>query len=284
MEFEAVIEKWLGASLLEVRPLSGGDINQVFRLRLANSKDFVLKLNSKDHYPEMFEKEAAGLRLLESAGCRVPRVEMSFVEGSHQFLILEFIEEGRSGSTSWEGFGRQLATLHLKTNDTFGLEHDNYIGSLDQLNKRTENWIDFFISNRLEPLIRKASERNLLRGDHLKGFESLFSRLPQLIPEENPSLLHGDLWSGNLMFDKMGEPVFIDPAVYFGHREMDLAMTRMFGGFNESFLVSYNEIRPLEKGWEERIELHNLYPTLVHLVLFGSSYLSGIERTLRRFA
>lgn len=284
MEFEAVIEKWLGVSLLEVRPLSGGDINQVFRLCLANSKDFVLKLNSKDHYPEMFEKEAAGLRLLESAGCRVPRVEMSFVEGSHQFLILEFIEEGRSGSTSWEGFGRQLATLHLKTNDTFGLEHDNYIGSLDQLNKRTENWIDFFISNRLEPLIRKASERNLLRGDHLKGFESLFSRLPQLIPEENPSLLHGDLWSGNLMFDKMGEPVFIDPAVYFGHREMDLAMTRMFGGFNESFLVSYNEIRPLEKGWEERIELHNLYPTLVHLVLFGSSYLSGIERTLRRFA
>lgn len=283
MEFEAVVEKWLGACLLEVRPMSGGDINQVFRIRLTNSKDFVLKLNSKDHYPEMFEKEAAGLRLLESAGCRVPRVEMSFVERSHQFLIMEFIEEGRARSASWEGFGRQLATLHLKTKDTFGLDHDNYIGSLDQKNSRKDNWTEFFISNRLEPLIRKARVRNLLRSNHLKAFESLFSRLPQLIPEEDPSMLHGDLWSGNLIFDELGEPVFIDPAVYFGHREVDLAMTRMFGGFNDSFLVSYNEIRPLEKGWEERIELHNLYPALVHLVLFGSSYLSGIERTLSRF-
>ena len=283
MKFEAVIEKWLGESLLEVRSLSGGDINQVFRLRLANSKDFVLKLNSKDLYPDMFEKEAAGLRLLESAGSNVPGVQMSFVEGTHQFLILEFIEEGRPTSSSWERFGRQLATLHLKTNDTFGLDHDNYIGSLDQINRRAVSWNDFFISNRMEPLIRKASERNLLIRSHLKKFESLFSRLPQLIPEENPSLLHGDLWSGNLMFDKLGEPVFIDPAVYYGHREVDIAMTRMFGGFNEEFLMSYNEIRPLEVGWQERIELHNLYPTLVHLVLFGSSYLSGIERTLNRF-
>lgn len=284
MEFEDVIEKWLAAPLLEVRPLSGGDINQVFRLRLANSKEFVLKLNSKDRYPGMFEKESAGLRLLASAGCRVPGVELTFEEGTHQFLILEYVEEGRPAGTSWELFGRQLATLHLQANDAFGLDHDNYIGSLDQMNGKMENWTEFFISNRLQPLIRKAKGRNLLEGKHLEAFESLFSRLPELIPREAPSLLHGDLWSGNLMFDKLGEPVFIDPAVYFGHREVDIAMTRMFGGFNERFLVAYNEMRPLEKGWEERIELHNLYPTLVHLVLFGSSYLSGIERTLRRFA
>jgi fructosamine-3-kinase len=284
MEFEDVIEKWLEAPLLEARPLSGGDINQVFRLRLANSKEFVLKLNSKDRYPGMFEKESAGLGLLKSAGCRVPGVELTFVEGAHQFLILEYVEEGRPIGNSWELFGRQLATLHLQTNESFGLDHDNYIGSLDQMNGKMENWTEFFISNRLKPLIRKAKGRNLLGSKHLKAFESLFSRLPELIPREAPSLLHGDLWSGNLMFDKLGEPVFIDPAVYFGHREVDIAMTRMFGGFNESFLVTYNEILPLEKGWEERIELHNLYPTLVHLVLFGSSYLSGIERTLRRFA
>ena len=242
MEFEAIIEKWLGASLLEVRPLAGGDINQVFRLRLADSKDLVLKLNSKDRYPGMFEKEAAGLRLLESAGCRVPEVEISFVEGNHQFLILELIEEGRSTGLSWEKFGRQLAALHLATNDTFGLGHDNYIGSLDQKNATSDSWTEFFISNRLEPLIRKARGLNLLGGWHLEAFESLFPRLPELIPKEVPSLLHGDLWSGNLMFDKTGEPVFIDPAVYFGHREVDIAMTRMFGGFNESYLDSYNEI------------------------------------------
>lgn len=284
MQLEAVIEKWLGTTLIEVRPLSGGDINQVFRLRLANSADFVLKLNSKNNFPEMFQKEAAGLKLLKSASCNVPGVHMTFEEGAHQFLILEFIEEGGAAGTSWERFGRQLANLHLSTNEVFGLDHDNYIGSLSQINKAAENWTDFFISNRLEPLIRMARERNLLRESHLEAFESLFSRLPHLIPEESPSLLHGDLWSGNLMFDKMGEPVFIDPAVYYGHREVDIAMTRMFGGFNASFFNSYNEIIPLETGWEERLDLHNLYPTLVHLVLFGSSYLSGIERTLKRFA
>ena len=270
--------------MLEARPLSGGDINQVFRLRMEHSRDLVLKLNSKDRYPGMFEKEAAGLRLLKSAGCHVPEVEMSFVEGSHQFLILEHIEEGRSTGASWERFGHQLAAVHSTANESFGLDYDNFIGSLDQINKTADDWIEFFVSNRLEILIRKAREMSLLGVAHMKAFESLFSRLPQLIPKEEPSLLHGDLWSGNLMFDKAGEPVFIDPAVYFGHREVDIAMTLMFGGFNESFLDSYNEIRPLEKGWEERVELHNLYPTLVHLVLFGRSYLSGIERTLQRFS
>mgnify|MGYP001546823019 CR=1 FL=1 len=151
MEFEDVIEKWLEAPLLEVRPLSGGDINQVSRLRLANSKELVLKLNSKDLYPGMFEKESAGLRLLRSAGCRVPGVELTFVEGAHQFLILEYVDEGRPRGTSWELFGRQLATLHLQTNGSFGLDHDNYIGSLDQKNDKMHNWTEFFISNRLEP-------------------------------------------------------------------------------------------------------------------------------------
>lgn len=284
MKLDAVIEKWLGLSLIDVRPLSGGDINQVFRLRLDNSNDFVLKLNLKDSYPRMFEKEAAGLQLLESEGCKVPGVEMNFEEGEQQFLILEFIEEGRPKDISWDKFGRELASLHLKTNDAFGLDHDNYIGSLVQINKMSENWTEFFISNRLQPLIRMARDRNLLSSSQLDAFDLLFLRLPDLIPEEDPSLLHGDLWSGNLMFDRIGDPVFIDPAVYYGHREVDIAMTRMFGGFNESFFNSYNEIRPLEKGWQQRIELHNLYPTLVHLVLFGRSYLSGIELTLKRFS
>lgn len=284
MELEAVIKKWLGMPLLEVSPLAGGDINQVFRLHFGHSRDLVLKLNSKDRYPGMFEKEAAGLKLLESAGCRTPGVEMSFVEKGHQFLILESIEEGRPISSSWEKFGRQLAKIHLHSQDAFGLNHDNYIGSLNQINKPAENWIDFFISARLEPLIRMACERNSLGDKHIKDFDSLFSRLDSLIPEEKPALLHGDLWSGNLMFDTQGEPVFIDPAVYFGHREVDIAMTRMFGGFNPRFLESYNEILPLVTDWEDRVALHNLYPTLVHLVLFGNSYRSGIESALKRFA
>lgn len=284
MHFESVIAKWLQEPVLGARALAGGDINQVFRLQFAHSRDLVLKLNSSRNYPGMFEKEAKGLVLLKEAGGKVPKVVKTFVEGSNQYLLLEFIKESRPEGSSWENFGRQLARIHLKTSDHFGLDHDNYIGSLDQINSKKKNWSEFFVSNRLEPLVQSASNRNLLGNAQRKAFESLYSRLSKLIPEEPASLLHGDLWSGNLMFDFNGEPVFIDPAVYYGHREVDIAMTRMFGGFNENFLSSYNEIKPLETGWQERLEIHNLYPTLVHLVLFGSSYLSVIERTLRRFA
>lgn len=284
MHFESVIEKWLEEPVLGARALAGGDINQVFRLKLAHSPDLVLKLNSSNMYPDMFEKEAKGLDLLRGAGGKAPQVVKTFVDGANQYLLLEFIKESRPDGASWEKFGRQLARVHQKTSDYFGLGHDNYIGSLVQINSNKKNWSEFFISNRLEPLVQMASTRNLLGKAQRKAFESLYARLSQLIPEEPASLLHGDLWSGNLMFDFYGEPVFIDPAVYFGHREVDIAMTRMFGGFNEIFLSSYNEIKPLELGWQERLEIHNLYPTLVHLVLFGSSYLSGIERTLRRYA
>jgi fructosamine-3-kinase len=283
MQFETVIEKWLEKPVSDARPLAGGDINQVYRVRMIDSEEFVLKLNLKDRFPKMFEKEASGLEMLHSAGCNTPGVKMTFAEGDQQFLILEFIEEGRPTSTSWERFGSQLASLHSRTDEFFGLDQDNYIGSLVQINERDESWTEFFITNRMKPLIKKATDRSLMGTNHRKSFESLFSRLSDLIPNERPSLLHGDLWSGNLMFDNGGEPVFIDPAVYYGHREVDIAMTRMFGGFNSSFLGSYIEVKPLEPGWEERLDLHNLYPTLVHLVLFGSSYLSGIERTLQRF-
>ena len=283
MHFESVIERWLEKPVLGARALAGGDINQVFRLHLAHSPDLVLKLNSSQRYPGMFEKEAQGLDLLRAAGGKTPQVVKTFVDGPNQYLLLEFIKESRPHGASWEKFGRQLARVHQKTNDHFGLGHDNYIGSLVQSNSKKKNWSEFFITNRLEPLVQAASDKNLLGTVQRKAFESLYARLSHLIPEEPPSLLHGDLWSGNLMFDVNGEPIFIDPAVYFGHREVDIAMTRMFGGFNEMFLSSYNEISPLESGWQERLEIHNLYPTLVHLVLFGSSYLSGIERTLGRY-
>lgn len=283
MFFRTIIEKWMDRSLIEVSPLSGGDINQVFRLRFSDF-DCVLKLNSKDRYPDMFEKEASGLELIESAGCRTPRVLRTFTEGDHQFLILEYIEKGIPGEGYWKNFGGQLASLHCHSSATFGLDEDNYIGSLKQSNSKKAKWTEFFTDCRMMPLMEMAREKNMLSSSHLKGFERLFRRLPDLIPEERASLLHGDLWSGNLMCSHAGEPVFIDPAVYFGHREMDIAMTGMFGGFDQSFLDSYNEVWPLEPGVSQRIGIHNLYPTLVHLVLFGRSYLRGIEKTLKDFS
>jgi len=282
MFFKAIVEKRMDQPLLEVVPLSGGDINRVYKLRFPDAT-CVLKLNAKDRFPGMFEKEAKGLGLIASTGCRTPEVLKTFTEGEHQYLILEYILEQGRGPDYWERFGRRLAGLHKHTSKGFGLEEDNYIGSLEQINSKREKWTDFFIECRLSPLMARASDKNLLSREHQNSFERLFSRLPELIPEEEGSLLHGDLWSGNLMCGGGGEPVFIDPAVYFGNREADIAMTQLFGGFDRRFLDSYNESYQLLSGWEERIELHNLYPRLVHLVLFGSSYLSGISHTLRRF-
>jgi len=142
---------------------------------------------------------------------------------------------------------------------------------------------NFFVENRIKPLVKRAFDRGLLQVKHDKLFENLFFRLNEILPNEKPSLIHGDLWSGNLM-NKHGQlPVFIDPAVYFGNREMDIAMTQMFGGFNEVYLHFYKEIFPMEQDWGKRIEIHNLYPSLVHLNLFGQSYLGGIERVINKF-
>lgn len=269
--------------LAEVTPLAGGDINQVFRLRFPDLV-CVLKLNQNHRFPGMFEKEASGLELLGSAGCRTPAVLACFEEGEHQYLLLEFIREERQDRSYWERFGRELSLLHRQSAEMFGLEEDNYIGSLEQRNSQREKWTDFFIECRLAPLIAQACDRGLIGRETVRELERLFLRLDELIPKEAPSLLHGDLWSGNLMCGAGGEPVFIDPAVYYGHREIDLAMTQLFGGFDRRFLKSYNESNPLLPGWEERLDLHNLYPRLVHLVLFGRSYLTGIEATIRRFA
>ena len=283
MFFRTIVEKKMGRQLTGVRPLGGGDINQVYRLGFAGT-ECVLKLNTRDRFPGMFEREARGLKLIHSAGCRVPEVLKTFSEGGHQFLILEYIETHSGGQGFWERFGRRLAALHGHSSETFGLDHDNYIGSLEQQNGPMEEWTDFFIDRRIRPLMEKALDRNLLNAGHVRGFERLFARFNELVPRERPSLIHGDLWSGNLMCGRGEEPVFIDPAVYFGHREMDLAMTRMFGGFDRRFLDSYEEAMPLEPGLDQRTEIHNLYPTLVHLVLFGRSYLGGIEATLRKFS
>ena len=280
MFFSTIIEKWMDKTLIEVTPLFGGDINQVYRLRFSDGES-VLKLNDRNRYPAMFEKEATGLKKIAATGCRAPRVLKTFSEGNHQFLILEFIEQERPESEFWERFGRRLALLHSARSASFGWEEDNYIGSLEQRNESREKWTDFFIDFRIMPLVEKAREKGLLTQSHSRQFEDLFKRLPQLVPQEAASLIHGDLWSGNLMCGIGMEPVFIDPAAYFGHREMDLAMTRMFGGFDRRFMNSYNEALPLEPGFEQRVDLHNLYPNLVHLVLFGRSYLGNIERALR---
>lgn len=265
-------------------PLGGGSINDCYRLDTDAGRFFV-KMNAADQHPSMFEAEADGLHRLGSArAIRVPKVIAFGEDHDDSYLLLEHIDGGPKSMVFWEAFGRSLARLHTITSPSFGLERNNYIGSLKQANTPRASWAEFFIAHRLEPLVRMARNRNRLGDSHVLRFERLYTKLHDLCPAEPPALIHGDLWNGNFLCDASERPVLIDPAVYYGHREMDIAMTKLFGGFDDAFYVAYNSERPLEKGWEERLDVWNLYPLLVHVNLFGGSYMAQVESTLHRFA
>jgi fructosamine-3-kinase len=262
---------------------SGGCINSGGRLKTAGT-DYFLKWNHAEKFPDMFAAEAEGLSMLRTqAVIDVPKVIGTGVSGTYQYLLLQYIEEARPSRNYWESFGERLAALHKTTSPTFGLDHRNYIGSLQQHNVQSVSWIDFFIAQRLGIQLKIAKDKNRIETAVVKAFDVLISKLRDILPVEKPSLLHGDLWSGNVMINHEGEPCLIDPAVYFGNREVDLAMTGLFGGFDNSFLKSYHQSFPLLPGYEERFDIYNLYPLLVHVNLFGGGYLSQVLAILKRF-
>lgn len=276
-------EQIFGQKPDRIEALSGGDINQVFRVDTEN-QSYVIKVNRTHSLPDLFKTEAAGLGLIHrSDSICVPSVIRSGEENDFQFLVLEFIRSGEADKSTWENLGEKLAMLHRSSSEFFGLDHNNYIGSLRQVNTPTSAWTDFYRSQRLQPLIEMAVNQGELNYVEARIFEPFISRLEELIPSEKPSLLHGDLWSGNLLIDSDANPVLIDPAVYYGHREMDLAMMQLFGGFPSLAFDSYHNIFSLEKGWKERIPIHQLYPLLVHLNLFGRSYWNQIRNTLEHY-
>ncbi len=264
-------------------PLSGGDINDAFRIE-TNKGQFFLKYNSASRYPGMFLKEAKGLSLLsQAAEVDIPDVVDAGETASHSYLLLEFMKTAPQKKDFWEAFGIALARLHRHTSDSFGLDHDNYIGSLPQSNYLHNTWISFFISERLERQARMARDKGLIDRPFLNKLEKLYAQLPGIIPVEPPSLIHGDLWSGNYMTGPLGHAVIIDPAVYYGHREMDIGMSRLFGGFGEAFYQAYNQEYEMEPGWIDRVDIYNLYPLLVHVNLFGGGYIGSVESILRQF-
>ena len=179
--------------------------------------------------------------------------------------------------------GQTLAALHQHTAPSFGLDYDNYIGSLRQSNRPWDSWIDFFVHQRLEPQIRLATDNHQPIHALKKKIEAFYKEISALLPKENPALIHGDLWGGNLLTDEKGYPCLIDPAVCFGHREAELAYTQLFGHFDRQFYHVYNESFPLEPGFKERADLYNLYPLLVHVNLFGGGYVQQSEAIVSRF-
>lgn len=262
--------------------IAAGSHNQGVKLETSDGV-FFLKLNF-DHERDILAKEAEGLqKLRKSTFLKVPE---TFGHGrieDYNYLLSEYISTSRHQLDYWEELGLGLAHLHLTQGKQFGLESDNYIASLHQKNHQNDNWLDFFIEQRLEPMLGMAYFEKLIPLDFLKKFQKIYPKMESLFPLEKPALLHGDLWSGNVICDQKGKPCLIDPAIYFGHREMDLAFSRLFGGFDSRFYEAYESIVPLEPGFESRIGIYNLYPLLVHLNLFGVAYLPGIEKIIKHF-
>ena len=260
-------------SIKKISSVNGGCINNTSKI-ITTHGTFFLKWNL--HCDEkLFALEKKGLKLLSSCkSIYIPKV----ISQNSNHLLMEYLESDNYTNKLWEKFGRSIANLHQISNECFGLEYNNYIGSLIQENDKKEKWIDFFINKRIIPQLKLGD----FNTDTLRKFDKLFINIETILHEESPSLLHGDLWNGNFLFNKE-RIVLFDPAVYFGNREMDIAMTKLFGGFNNRFYNAYNEVFPLKRGWQERIDIYNLYPLLVHVNLFGGSYYSQLKNIVKRF-
>ena len=183
----------------------------------------------------------------------------------------------------WENFGRELAMMHKQPQEYFGSNEDNYIGSLDQNNDPHDEWHSFYAECRLKPLVKKLFDAGDFSVTDIRVADIFCNNLRTIFPNESPSFLHGDLWAGNYMISSSGYVAIFDPAVYCGHREMDIGMTKLFGGFDQRFYDSYNETYPLENGWEKRLQLTQLYPLLVHAVLFDGHYISQVKHIFSAF-
>lgn len=270
-------------SVLSSTPVHGGDINRSFCLQ-CRDKSYFLKYNDAARYPGMLELEFQGLKeLAAQSRLRLPGVIKTGIAGDDQYLLLEWLSPGKPGKNFWEDFGSKLAEMHLEQQQFFGWHADNYTGSLKQINTNCSDWPSFYSEYRILPLIRMIAGRKDFTSSEIRMAETLCGKMSQFFPEEHPSLLHGDLWSGNFISGPEGQAVIFDPAVYFGHREMDIGMTLLFGGFDQRFYSAYNEVYPMKKNWEQRTVLSQLYPLLVHAVLFGGHYLQKVREILKTY-
>ncbi|MBS0027475.1 fructosamine kinase family protein [Chitinophaga sp. 22321] len=267
----------------DAKSVHGGDINESFRIA-TNEGYFFVKMNDAKRFPEMFAQEYAGLLELRSAGAlQAPKPLAYGSVGGRAYLVQEFLTKGQAVTDFWDDFAVSLARQHRVTKPHFGNPGTNYLGTLKQYNTPYSNWAVFYAFNRLLPLIRMAYDQQIVDKQMVQQVESLCRQLPQLFPAEAPALLHGDLWSGNFMVGANGKACVFDPAVYYGHREMDLAMTRLFGGFDTRFYYAYQAAYPLLPDWQQRIGICQLYPLLVHLILFGGNYYNSIREVLQSY-
>ena len=270
------IEDKTGSNVISASSLSGGCISNAYNIKTETGNEYFLKIN--DSTPDsMFINEANGLIEIKKSGAiRVPEVILF----ENNFILLEFIDSGSKSKSFFTDFGRNFAAMHKFNGEKYGFYEDNFIGSNPQINipngLEANNWVDFYFNKRILYQF-KLAERNGYTDRELRdGIAGLEKRIEYILGSsvEPPTLLHGDLWGGNYIVDEKGNACLIDPAVYYGHREADLAMTKLFGGFSSEFYAAYNECFPLQEGHEYREPVYTLYHVLNHLNLFGSSYYS----------
>ncbi|MCC5921487.1 MAG: fructosamine kinase family protein [Cyclobacteriaceae bacterium] len=260
--------------------IGGGCINNSVRVDRKDRAYFV-KWNESNKN-DLYEKEAKGLQLLYDKKCiRVPKVYGYGYRESKNFLICEYIDSGIANQDYWMKLGESIADLHYHQSELFGLEFDNYIGLLPQVNDQKKEWPDFYIEKRIHIQLSLALYNQRITKAYYEEVKALYPKMKEILPKSPVSLLHGDLWSGNVMPDTEGNPVIFDPAPYYGSREVEIAFTELFGGFDDIFYAQYTRRYPLAEGYENRKALYQLYPLLVHLNLFGESYKSGIDRIIK---
>ncbi|KAA3596084.1 MAG: fructosamine kinase [Calditrichaeota bacterium] len=267
------IEEVLNEKVKSKTNIFGGCIANSQKIETESGRSFFVK--TLENKPKIFQNEASGLKELQKAkAIRIPKV----IFQDEAFLLLEFVEEGRKDNEFFRNFGQQFANLHKFENENFGFFEDNYIGANPQKNipNRSEanNWTEFYFNKRLLFQFKLCENNGFSTLEMRKLFLQLESKIEKILEgsENVPSLLHGDLWSGNFLVDENSNPCLIDPAVYYGNREADLAMTKLFGGFDQNFYQTYNETFPLAEGYKYRENIYNLYHILNHLNLFGKSY------------
>jgi fructosamine-3-kinase len=221
--------------------------------------------------------------LKESGNIQVPLVLQQGLWQQQQFFLLQWIDSAATSKDFWQSFGHSLAAMHRNTADFFGWKEDNYIGTLFQTNTKQISWDQFFIQSRIKPMLQLLADTGKFSEDEYNNALAFCNTCSGVFPKEPPALLHGDLWRGNFMANKDGEAVLYDPAVYYGHREMDIGMTKLFGGFPAEFYTAYQQVYPLATGWEQRLPLAQLYPVLVHAVLFGGHYILQAKDIMQQF-
>lgn len=272
---------------VSIRQIQGGCINQAFCLNTGDHQFFV-KSNEAHHARDMLETEAQGLALLGEGDLKVPRViAVGELDYGPAVLVLEWIDSASRRPDFSARLGRGLAQTHNRvTADEFGLSFDNFIGLSPQSNETSSNWCDFWKQHRLVPQFERACAAGFFEPSWRRVFERFLSRLDGFLmrPLSKPALLHGDLWSGNYMSDAVGNPVLIDPAVYFGHPEAEFGIISLFGGFDQNFYDAYHEVQPRMDGFSERVEIYKLYHLLNHLNLFGTGYYEACTAILKRFS